>query len=279
MAKPGLNLSTLGTINIILPEITSTNELFVIGQDQVISPTPPNYFDRKNNFEDSNLLSGPGKIAIPILLYHHITEANVSNSYSVSKANFKNQLEYLSLNGYQTISINSLVKAIMVGAELPRKPVILTFDDGNQNVYQNAFSLMKDKGFFGMVLIIASRINAEGFLSVQQLMELSSAGWEIGSHGMRHVDLVKEPQVLRDEIGNSKKFIENALHLHVSVFAYPYGKADHVTMDWVKQIGYTSALGLGISNNHNQGNLFYLERREIKNEMSLDDFAKVLELE
>ncbi len=262
--------SGITEVNTSSPEVTS---------QPVFTPSPRVILDASTGSVSSMVRQGPGKVYIPILLYHHIINGTPTNAYSISQAVFYDQMEYLYKNGFKTISMADLVRSIQDGADLPQKPVIITFDDGNENVYLNAFPIMRDKGFTGIALIIANRINVDGFLSVEQLRNMYDHGWEIGSHGMRHIDLVKEPQALRDEIGNSKKIIEKSLDLEVAIFAYPYGKADPLTMDWVKRIGYHSALGLGISNGHGAGNLFFLQRREVKNEFGLVEFAKLLEYE
>ena len=245
----------------------------------IFTPSPLVNLETTTGSDSSLVRQGPGKVYVPILLYHHITNGTPTNAYSVSQEIFRDQMEYLFKNGFKTISMTDLLHSIQNGADLPQKPVIITFDDGNENVYFNAFPIMREKGFTGIALIIANRINVDGFLSIEQLHSMHDRGWEIGSHGMRHVDLVKEPQALRDEIGNSKKIIESILDMEISIFAYPYGKADSLTMDWVKRIGYRSALGLGISNGHVAGNLFYLQRREVKNDYSLVKFAQLLENE
>lgn len=245
----------------------------------IFTPSSLVILDATPGSVSSMVRQGPGEVDVPILLYHHITNGKPANAYSVSQAVFREQMDYLSKNGFNTISMADLLRSIQDGADLPQKPVMITFDDGNENVYFNAFPIMQEKGFTGIVLIIANRINIEGFLSVEQLRNMYGQGWEIGSHGTRHIDLVKEPQALRDEIGNSKKIIEKSLNLEITIFAYPYGKADSLTMDWVERIGYHSALGLGISNGHGAGNLFYLQRREVKNEFGLVEFAKLLENE
>jgi peptidoglycan/xylan/chitin deacetylase (PgdA/CDA1 family) len=263
------NEEALGKVIITLsPEIISP---------LVIVPTLPGELVTSTNPDNSKVRQGPGKVDIPILLYHHITNGAQTNSYSVSKDVFREQMDYLSRNGFKTISMDDLIRSIQFGTDLPIKPVMITFDDGNENVYLNAFPIMKEKEFTGIVLIIANRIGADGFLSGAQLRNLYRQGWEIGSHGMRHVDLVKEPLALRDEIANSKKLIEKTLDLEITIFAYPYGKANPLAMDWVKRIGYRSALGLGISNEHGSGNLYYLQRREVKNEFGLVEFAQLLE--
>ena len=233
-----------------------------------------------SSMEDSHLIthSGPGKVNAPILLYHHILIGKPPDPYSVSIERFQEQLSYLKDYGYQSISVSKLIQAITVGADLPEKPIIFTFDDGNENVYSNAFPLMKKFGFTGTVYIIANRIDVEGFFTKEQIKDLLSAGWEVGSHGMKHIDLVIDPGALRDEIGNSKKIIEDMLDLKLTSFAYPYGKATKITMDWVRQIGYLAGMGLGISNQHDKEDLFYLSRRQVESNMDIHAFTKLLSI-
>jgi peptidoglycan/xylan/chitin deacetylase (PgdA/CDA1 family) len=220
--------------------------------------------------------SGPGEVNVPILLYHHVLKGQPSNPYSISEKNLQEQLTFLKENGFFTISISQLFAAITVGANLPEKSVILTFDDGNENIYLNAFPLMKKNGFTGVIYIIANRINADGFLTEEQIREFLSAGWEIGSHGMKHIDLVLHPDALRDEIGSSKKKIEEVLGIKVKSFAYPFGTATKITLDWVKQIGYLAGMGLGITNQQNKENIYYLYRRQVQSNMSISDFSRLL---
>ncbi len=226
--------------------------------------------------DPSIIHSGLGDVNVPILLYHHVLKGQPTNPYSVSEKNFQEQLTFLKENGFFTISISQLITAITVGATLPEKSVILTFDDGNENIYLNAFPLMKKNGFTGVIYIIANRINADGFLTEDQIRDFLSAGWEIGSHGMKHINLVLHPDALRDEIGSSKKKIEEVLGMKVTSFAYPFGTATKITMDWVKQIGYLAGMGLGITNQQNKENIFYLYRRQVESKMSISDFSNLL---
>ena len=219
-----------------------------------------------------------GYAEVPILLFHHITIDQPKNGYSVSLTFFKKYIDYLKEFNYHTITLAQLSLALYEGAELPLNPVIITFDDGNRNVFDNAFPLMSDYGFVGVVYVITNRINLNGFLTEDQLHQMIDSGWEVGSHGRKHIDLVEQPEALRDEVGNSKKELEQLLGIQVISFAYPFGKADNKAKDWVKQIGYRVALGLGISNKHSASSRFYLSRREVKSELPLDEFIRLLEI-
>jgi len=219
---------------------------------------------------------GPGEIFVPILLYHHILEHEVENIYSVNVSSFREQMSYLKENGYSTINTQQLAKAITEGANLPQKPVLITFDDGNENIYLNAYPVMKEFDLTGTVYPIANRLTAGGFLSVDQLNELIIGGWEVGSHGYTHVDLVEYPDALRNEIGESKKKLEEKLETGILTFAYSFGKASAVTKDWVKRVGYFSGMGLGIQNFHSEKDIWYLSRRQVNSDTTPLEFIQLL---
>ncbi len=133
-------------------------------------------------------------IFAPILLYHHIRDIEKPGRYDVSPATFETQLQYLKQWGYTSITIGQLVDALKYSDPLPEKPVIITFDDGALDVYQNAFPIMQKLGFVGTFYIVSNRLRAIDFVNVTQLREMIAAGWEIGSHSHSHKDLTSEPQ-------------------------------------------------------------------------------------
>ena len=229
------------------------------------------------NIKDNSLIWHPsGTVEVPILLYHHVFIGKPTNAYAVSLDQFREQLDYLQKNGFQTISVSLLAQAITKGAYLPEKPIVITFDDGNENVFLNAFPLMKQFGFVGTLYIIADRVNADGFLTENQIKEMQINGWEIGNHSMTHADLVAHPDLLRNEVGNSKYNLETITGTSILSFAYPFGKANGVTKDWIKKLGYSAGIGLGITNTQSIQSLFYLSRREVNSQMDISDFEKLL---
>ena len=85
-------------------------------------------------------------VTAPILLYHHIAPPVDDNRYYVAPEVFKTQMEDLVASGYTAISMATLVKVMNDGGPLPDRPIVITFDDGNVDVYQNAFPVMKSLG-------------------------------------------------------------------------------------------------------------------------------------
>jgi peptidoglycan/xylan/chitin deacetylase (PgdA/CDA1 family) len=81
---------------------------------------------------------------VPILLYHHIGfSLKDEQVYYVSPETFDQQMNLLYQWGYRTISVEFLAKAINEGAELPPKPILLTFDDGSETTYTTALPIMQ----------------------------------------------------------------------------------------------------------------------------------------
>jgi peptidoglycan/xylan/chitin deacetylase (PgdA/CDA1 family) len=223
------------------------------------------------------ILQGPGKLVCPILLYHHIADSPTDSRYYVSPDKFEAQIKLLKEWGYQTIPLSLLVEAITNGTELPPRPVIITFDDGNIDVYTNAFPIMQQFGFTGVLYIISNYLQADGYISAGQLQEMAAADWEVGSHSMNHDYLTKiRKDRLYAEVVQSRHDLEEALGVPVKSFAYPYGLFNDAAVDYVHFARYESAVGLGYTAEQGPGNLFNLQRREIKGEYDLKTFTLFL---
>ena len=108
----------------------------------------------------------------------------------VSVPDFQAQMQALHDWGYTAIPISLLLDALIDGAELPPKPIVITFDDGNRNIYDNAFPIMKEYNFPGVFYIVGNRVNSgTNITHAPELKEMVDAGWEIGSHSYTHSDL------------------------------------------------------------------------------------------
>jgi len=218
----------------------------------------------------------PGHIIAPILLYHHVSDAGYGSRYYVTLDDFRAQMETLRDWGYTSITVSDLVNVLINGGELPDRPVVITFDDGNINIYQNAFPIMHEMGFIGTLYIVANRLDARLFINSEQLREMANDGWEIGSHGMSHADLTLDSSSVRYEVLQSRLTLEDAIGEPVNTFAYPYGKTDEFVTNQVSEYGYHAGMGLGSSWEHTLGTLFYLSRIEIQGSYSLSIFASLL---
>jgi peptidoglycan/xylan/chitin deacetylase (PgdA/CDA1 family) len=98
-----------------------------------------------------------------------------------------------------------LIKAITEGADLPPRPLLITFDDGHLNNYTTAFPIMQKYGFTGVLYIVANYMGADQYMNADQIKEMAIAGWEVGSHSISHSDLTSlEPYRQRYEVVESR---------------------------------------------------------------------------
>src|SRR6185503_20552803 len=108
---------------------------------------------------------------VPILLYHHIGFSldEDESIYYVSPAAFDQQMNLLYQWGYKTISVELLTRAIKEGAELPPKPILLTFDDGSETIYENALPIMQRYNFVGVSYIVYNYVGIRNYMNADQI--------------------------------------------------------------------------------------------------------------
>ena len=138
-----------------------------------------------------------GKRRIPILMYHSISESAKPNfrQFAVRPSLFAEQMAYLYLHGYVPITIAQLANIFFRGeGELPQLPVVLTFDDGFADFFDNALPILKQYNFVATLYVAtafvgrtSSWLKHEGednrpMLSWKQLKEINQNGIECGAH-------------------------------------------------------------------------------------------------
>ena len=124
---------------------------------------------------------------IPVLMYHSISTVS-GNSLCVPEDQFREEMKWLSENHFHSISLNEFYQALTNGAALPENPILLTFDDGYSDAYTAAWPIMKTYRFTGTFFIITADIG-NGYMTWDQIKELSKSGNCIASHTVHHLDL------------------------------------------------------------------------------------------
>ncbi len=219
----------------------------------------------------------PGEVlTVPILLYHHISDDGIGNRYYVSPAVFKKQMAWLADHHYQTITVEQLANLILYGGQMPQRPVVITFDDGDADMVTNALPILKQFGFVATSYLIVKWIDAPHYITSEQVAQLIQEGWEIGSHSMSHVDLTQNEGDLDYQVRESRVRLKELFGYDVKTFAYPFGMIDQTVANFTSRAGYLAAVGLG--NSYQQGlyDLYYLIRMEVRQEYSIDQFINLL---
>jgi len=224
---------------------------------------------------------------LPILMYHKIQSAPVGDNLSVPAAVFQQQVAYLKAQGYQTVALTELSKAVRTRASLPKYPVVITFADAYQCVYTAARPILEEFGFTATVFVVSGavgghnfwddgkRIPRESCMLKNELIALSKQGWEIGSHGAMHANLTKvSDEVLAAETKGSRAVLERELDLSIRVFAYPFGAEDRRVRTAVQSAGYQAACAISPGTRSVTANILALRRIYIKPTDSLSDFKR-----
>lgn len=211
------------------------------------------------------------------LSYHGIIDAATSN-YTISEENFKKQIRYLKQEGYQSISLDSLRAWLDGRKTLPPKSILITFDDGNKSDYNKAFPILKEYGFSGNLFLLSEpAVNNVKGTSAYHIKEMIRNGFDIGSHGLSHKNLVglDSATLMRETLGSKKK-IEDRLGRRIRFFAYPFGNFDEIVEDAVKASGYKGAFTTIPGKNFRDTNPFELRRVIIGRQFTLEIFKKAI---
>ena len=222
---------------------------------------------------------------IPVLNYHGVEDGGNSPLH-LSRKEFEEQMEYLYRKGYHTISPDQLIDHLQQGSPLPDKPILITFDDGYQNIYTNVFPIMRKYGFTGTVFLITDEVGVnKRYLTWEQAEAMRKPGGSIeggfifGSHTLSHVPLdTLSPEEAFFQLEKSKEGMQWKLDVPVKYFAYPTGTYSEVTQQMVAKAGYKGAFSIQFGRVGPDSNVYALERIPIfKSYWSFYDFYLRLE--
>jgi len=164
----------------------------------------------------------------PVLMYHYIEAPTASTTLPglyLRPEIFKDQLQEIKKNGYTPIFLADLAASLRDKKKLPSRSIVLTFDDGYEDFYTQAYPLLKEYGFKSTLYVIVNRLDTSGYLTKAQVKELAESGLvEIGSHTFNHPDLrLAKEKAAEFEIKDSRLELEKISGRPVLTFAYPFG--------------------------------------------------------
>jgi peptidoglycan/xylan/chitin deacetylase (PgdA/CDA1 family) len=229
----------------------------------------------------AKLTGWSAKYCVPVLTYHSISEnlfGKVHPYYHINTpvSIFSLQMRWLRQAGYRTISLSELMNGFETTQDLS-KTVVLTFDDGYQDFYTDAFPILKQCGFTATVFLATDRIRDESvrvegadYLTWNEVRELQSEGMTFGSHSVTHADLRSlGPEQIDYELGYSKETIEQRIGALVESFSYPFalpeedGDFIRYLADTLENLGYTNGVSTSIGRAKPKDPRFFLPRLSI----------------
>jgi len=223
---------------------------------------------------------------LTVLLYHSICPDNTpehADHFNVTPDTFKKQMEWLSMQGYESISPDDIDDVMR--DRHAKKCVLISFDDGYQNNYEYALPVLQETGHKAIFFIATSFLDsAEVFPWIQteidavrkqyrpltgsQLKDIAAiSGMTIGAHTKTHRRLASlEQNEARAELLESKSTLESLLGTEIKHFAFPYGSTKDFTardMAMCREAGFQTGMTTDARSMRKPQNLFAIPRQTV----------------
>lgn len=216
---------------------------------------------------------------ISVLTYHLINDLYNPGNLVIPTRQFEKQMHYLFKKGYKVISATDSIEYLKEqrSPNLKEKTIVLTFDDGWEDNYLNAFPILRRFGFTATIFLTTAKINSLDYLNFRQIKEMLDYGIEFGAHTVNHPNLTQiTTEEAENEIRRSKREVGEFTGLPVKAFCYPRGDYNEIIKKIVDDAGFSCAFSVKPGKNNQDTHLFELRRTEVSGYDSLFDFIKKL---
>jgi len=232
---------------------------------------------------------GPGAVpprTVPVLLYHSVSAepTGLMQRYTLSPSTFRQQMAWIADNGFDTITVSDYASALRGDKPWPRRPLVVTFDDGYADFLAEAAPVLAELDIVSTIYVTTRPIgrtrrgtmSGQAMLTWSELRELPALGVEIGSHSHDHaqLDLLAGDRLVH-QVGTCKRALEDHLQLRVASFAYPHGYNSAATRRAVRSADYTSACGVGNALSHPRDDLWSISRIMLEHDHGVDLLRRV----
>lgn len=228
---------------------------------------------------------------LKILMYHAIGEpGEPATRFVVPLPLFERQLAWLERGRYTVLRLDDAVELLRAREPLPRRSLVITFDDGTSDVAELARPALERHGFPATAFLVTAAMGARiGWTDEPGLARRAVMSWEqakslaplvtVAPHSRTHPSL---PALGDDELAAEVRESRNELEGQTSassVFAYPFGRYDARVAAAVERAGYVAACTVRAGVNDTRTPLLELRRYEIRGNESLPVFAAVVGLD
>ena len=193
---------------------------------------------------------------VPILMYHEVTPKPVERyrKYSLTPGELGAQLDWLRSHAYTSVDLDTVTAAWRGEGTLPRRPVVLTFDDGSRDCLEHAVPALAARGFTATFFIVAGLVgDTTRWLQAELGFDLPTADWptlraaeqegmRCEAHSVTHPRLAAlTDDACRDELARGRSLLEDSLGHAVRHLAYPFGSNSSRTRELAREAGYATA--------------------------------------
>ena len=241
-----------------------------LSQEEILVKTQayPNLPFSLDAVPSPNIKDKARKAKVPIVMYHDILPKK-EVFFDVTPEELKADFELIKSKGLTPITLDQLIIHLRTGSPLPKKPILLTFDDGYGGHYEYVYPLLKKYKYPAVFSVYIKNMGintGRSHITWEQLKTMAADSLvTIAAHSQTHPsDLTKlSDEELVSEIVKSKKILEENLGESIRYFTYPTGKNDLRVRKLVSEAGYIAALAMDDADDKFAGeseNLFAIER-------------------
>jgi len=241
---------------------------------------------------------------LPIIMYHSTYKKN-PNKYNLPPKDLEKDFVYILECGYTPIFMSDLIEFKETGKPLPKKPIIVSFDDAYTNNYLYAFPIMKELSFKCVISVVGKYTddnykNGElhptgSHMTYEEIDEMNKSGLvEIQSHtynlhnnsgriglGKRRGETYEQyKKSVSDDLMQLQNKLKEKLNITCTTVAYPFGSYSIDSEKVLKELGFKAALTCneGINKINKDTNLFYLKRYNRPAGISAEKFFGKIEV-
>jgi peptidoglycan/xylan/chitin deacetylase (PgdA/CDA1 family) len=189
--------------------------------------------------------SAPIRRPVPILMYHVIARPLRGAPYPalyVPRRELAAQVRWLARRAYRAVTLRRVFDAWQGRAALPRKPIVLSFDDGYRSQYTSALPVLRARGWAGVLNLEVADTTKTWGTRPWMVARMIRAGWEVDAHTLTHPDLTTlDDASLRREVAGSRAAIRKRYGVPVEFFCYPSGRYDARVIAAVRAAGFRGA--------------------------------------
>src|ERR1044072_9398744 len=199
----------------------------------------------------------PSSTRLSVLAYHAIDDLSgdpLIEKYSVPPVRFAEQLDYLRARGWSFVSLDQVMASFDGGPSLPRRAILLTFDDAYADLLDAASPVLSERGIPAVAFAVTGQIGGTNvwdsengatplkLLDAEGLRQIAERGIEVGAHTVNHRGLIELPaDQFKEEIAGAAEMLEQAGLPRPRAFSYPYGHWNQEVAQAVRDAGYAVA--------------------------------------
>jgi peptidoglycan/xylan/chitin deacetylase (PgdA/CDA1 family) len=187
---------------------------------------------------------------VPVLCYHQIRDPTSADStadrqYIVSPSVLAAQMTALDTAGYTPITGDAYVAHMARGAKLPRRPILLTFDDASGGQYSRALPILRKHHFVATFFVMTVVLGKEGWLTKGQVKALDRAGMTVAAHTYDHKEVPQYAgEDFKTQLTEPGRELRRIVGHKVELFAYPDGAYSAAAIQPMFTAGYRAAFQL-----------------------------------